>query len=103
MKNVSRRHWLKGISLGVAGLMLHEKATAKSSEKLNVSKALINPKDDLKITKLEIIPVHTLRTIFVKLHTNAGIIGLGEGTVEGRISTVMAADRKSTRLNSSHV
>ena len=91
MKNISRRHWLKGISLGVAGLMLHEKATAKSSEKLNISKALINPKDDLKITKLEIIPVHTLRTIFVKLHTNAGIIGLGEGTVEGRISTVMAA------------
>lgn len=91
MKNFSRRHWLKGVSMGVAGLMIHEKATAKSNEKLNVSKALINPKDDLKITKLEIIPVHTLRTIFVKLHTNAGIIGLGEGTVEGRISTVMAA------------
>lgn len=91
MKNSSRRHWLKGVSMGVAGLMLHEKATAKSSENLNFSRALINPKDDLKITKLEIIPVHTLRTIFVKLHTNAGIIGLGEGTVEGRIATVMAA------------
>jgi galactonate dehydratase len=91
MKNFSRRHWLKGISMGVAGLMFHEKATAKSSENLNFSKALINPKDDLKITKLEIIPVHTLRTIFVKLHTNAGIIGLGEGTVEGRINTVIAA------------
>jgi len=91
MKNISRRHWLKGISMGVAGLMIHEKASAKSSENLNLSKALINPKDDLKITKLEIIPVHTLRTIFVKLHTNAGIVGLGEGTVEGRIKTVMAA------------
>lgn len=91
MNNFSRRHWLKGISLGVAGLIIHEKATAKNSEILNFSRALIDPKDDLKITKLEIIPVHTLRTIFVKLHTNAGIIGLGEGTVEGRINTVIAA------------
>ncbi len=91
MKNLTRRHWLKGISMGVAGLMVHERATAKSGEKINYTTALINPKDDLKITKLEIIPVHTLRTIFIKLHTNAGIIGLGEGTVEGRINTTIAA------------
>ena len=91
MTNPSRRHWLKGISLGVAGLLVHERATAKTNVKINYATALINPKDDLKITKLEIIPVNTLRTIFVKMHTNAGIIGLGEGTVEGRIKTTMAA------------
>jgi galactonate dehydratase len=52
---------------------------------------MVSPRDAIKITRLEIIPVHSLRTIFVKMHTDAGIIGIGEGTVEGRISTVMAA------------
>ena len=91
MKYFSRRNWLKGISAGVATLAFSEKANALKPQKINNSKALIDPKDDLKITKLEIIPVHTLRTIFVKMHTNAGITGLGEGTVEGRVPTTMAA------------
>ena len=37
------------------------------------------------------IPVNTLRTIFIKMHTDAGVVGIGEGTVEGRIGTVVAA------------
>jgi len=37
------------------------------------------------------IPVNTLRTIFIKMHTDAGVVGIGEGTVEGRIATVVAA------------
>ena len=41
--------------------------------------------------QIEIIPVNTLRTIFVKMHTDAGVVGIGEGTVEGRIGTVVAA------------
>ena len=49
------------------------------------------PGDPIKITKLEIIPVNTLRTIFIKMYTDVGIIGIGEGTVEGRITTTMAA------------
>ena len=53
--------------------------------------APISPKDNLKITKLEIIPVQSLRSIFIKMYTDAGIIGIGEGTVEGRIATVVAA------------
>ena len=53
--------------------------------------ALIRPKDSLKITKLELIPVPSCRTVFLKMFTDAGIVGLGEGTVEGRVSTVMAA------------
>ena len=84
--NLTRRSWVKRISLGLAGI-----ATATKSQAFNASKALVDPKDPIKITKLEIIPVHTLRTIFVKMHTDAGIIGLGEGTVEGRIPTTMAA------------
>jgi galactonate dehydratase len=57
----------------------------------NPQKAAIAPRDTIKITKLEIIPVNTMRTVFIKLHTDAGITGIGEGTVEGRIPTIVAA------------
>jgi galactonate dehydratase len=83
------------MTAGMAGLLAAESLTGKPlSSKENVfdsSKAMIGPRDSIKITKLEIIPVHTLRTIFVKMYTDAGITGIGEGTVEGRISTVVAA------------
>ena len=89
----SRRGWLRQLTAGMAGLLIAENAIAKAPFTLpfNEAKAFISPTDPIKITKLEIIPVHTLRTIFVKLHTDVGIIGLGEGTVEGRIATTMAA------------
>src|SRR5690349_14458739 len=86
---VSRRNWLKTTSLGMAGLLAGERATL--AQPVNTSRALADPRAALKITKLEIIPVNSLRTIFVKLHTDAGIVGIGEGTVEGRIGTVVAA------------
>ncbi len=94
--NFSRRNWLRNISAGVAGLLVSEHAIGRTVDKektipINFSRALADPKDPIKITKLEIIPVHTLRTIFIKMHTDAGIIGIGEGTVEGKITTVMAA------------
>lgn len=97
MKNVSRRNLLKHLSAGVAGLVITEQSFGRLNNNkepkhpFNSTLALADPKDDIKITKLEIIPVNSLRTIFIKLHTNAGIIGIGEGTVEGRINTVMAA------------
>ncbi len=75
----------------MAGLLFAEQASARSQQPFNITKALAAPDDNLKITKLEIIPVHSCRTIFVKMHTNAGIIGIGEGTVEGRIPTTMTA------------
>jgi len=74
----------------MAGLLVAEQASGKS-QAYNQTKALAAPADDIKITKLEIIPVHSCRTIFVRMHTNAGIVGIGEGTVEGRIPTTMAA------------
>ena len=79
----SRRNWIKKISTGIAGLVIAERSHGKSNDikgttGFNYSRALIDPKDELKITKLEIIPVHSLRTIFIKLHTNAGIVGIGE-------------------------
>jgi galactonate dehydratase len=93
----SRRNWLKNMTAGMAGLLAAEQLSGKeirsgeTGGEFNVSKALMSPRDQIKITKLEIIPVNTLRTIFVKMHTDAGIIGIGEGTVEGRITTTMAA------------
>jgi galactonate dehydratase len=81
----------------MAGLLAAEQTIGNPSNNLettsrfNISKALIAPGDPIKITKLEIIPVNTLRTIFIKMHTDAGITGIGEGTVEGRIPTTMAA------------
>lgn len=47
-------------------------------------------KDNLKITKLETILVKP-RWLFLKIHTNAGIVGLGEPVVEGRALTVATA------------
>ena len=97
MKNTyARRTWLRQLTGGMAGLLFAENALAKSSTSpfnlpFKDSRALLSPTDPIKITKLEIIPVHTLRTIFVKMHTDVGIIGLGEGTVEGRIATTTAA------------
>lgn len=96
-KNLSRRNWLKNTTAGMAGLLVAEELSGKSfnyseaGSKFNVTKALMAPGDPIKITKLEIIPVNTLRTIFIKMHTDVGIIGIGEGTVEGRIPTTMAA------------
>ncbi|WP_276373479.1 galactonate dehydratase [Chryseolinea sp. H1M3-3] len=94
--NFSRRTWMKYLSAGMGGLLLTEQqATAMSVQQppapFNNNLAMIAPRDNIKITKLEIIPVHTCRTIFVKMHTDAGIVGIGEGTVEGRIPTTVTA------------
>jgi galactonate dehydratase len=94
ISNLSRRHWLKFLSAGMSGLLVSETAKASNRQPFpafNPDLAQVAPRDAIKITKLEIIPVHTCRTIFVKVHTDAGIIGIGEGTVEGRIPTTVAA------------
>ncbi len=85
----SRRDWMKSMTLGMAGLLAGEREA--SAAPVNNARALADPRDPILITKLEIIPVQSLRSIFVKMHTDAGIIGLGEGTVEGKIETVVAA------------
>lgn len=52
--------------------------------------APIAPKDNLKITKLETFLVQP-RWLFLKVHTNAGITGLGEPITEGRALTCATA------------
>jgi galactonate dehydratase len=96
-QNFCRRNWLKNMSAGIVGMLITQQGIGRTTSEedhrqlFNASLAPADPKDSIKITKLEIIPVHSLRTIFIKMHTNAGIIGIGEGTVEGKITTVMAA------------
>jgi galactonate dehydratase len=55
--------------------------------------APIRPRDPLRITRLETILVRP-RWLFLKVHTNAGIVGLGEPIVEGRALTVQTAIRE---------
>src|SRR6266496_46967 len=50
----------------------------------------IRPRDPLRITRLETFLVKP-RWLFLKVHTNAGIVGLGEPVVEGRARTVAEA------------
>lgn len=76
----SRRSVLGG--LGLASLAAAQNATV---ERVGNS-APISPKDNLKITKLETFLVKP-RWLFLKIHTNAGIVGLGEPYLEGRART----------------
>jgi galactonate dehydratase len=50
----------------------------------------ISPKDKIKITKLETFLVKP-RWLFLKIHTDAGIVGLGEPILEGRALTCQMA------------
>lgn len=52
--------------------------------------APIKPKDPLKITRLETLLVKP-RWLFLKVHTDAGIVGLGEPILEGRAKTCAEA------------
>jgi galactonate dehydratase len=54
---------------------------------------LIDPKDDLRITKLEYF-VLSCRRFYLKIHTNAGIVGAGEPITEGRAKTCAEAVRE---------
>src|SRR5947209_6128249 len=56
-------------------------------------RAPIAPRDPMRITRLETFLVRP-RWLFLKVHTNAGIVGLGEPVVEGRAETVQTAIRE---------
>lgn len=55
--------------------------------------APIRARDPLRVTRLETFLVQP-RWLFLKIHTNAGIVGLGEPIVEGRALTVQTAVRE---------
>src|SRR6266849_4782718 len=77
---VSRRSAIASV-FGAAGLAAQERVGKD---------APISPKDNLKVTKLEMFLVKP-RWLFLKVHTNAGIVGYGEPITEGRALTCREA------------
>lgn len=82
----SRRSWLKTALAAAAGTLWVDRGRAEEI----AAKAPIRPGDSLKITKLETIAVKP-RWLFLKIHTDAGIVGLGEPILEGQAKTCAAA------------
>jgi galactonate dehydratase len=85
---VSRRSALAG-TVAALGWAAFDQAEADAPERGGRA-APIGAKDRLKITKLETVLVKP-RWLFLKVHTDAGIVGLGEPVVEGRALTVATA------------
>ena len=85
----SRRSVLAG-AFGVLGWSAFDRAEAEAQERAG-GDAPVGSRERIKITKLETLLVKP-RWLFLKVHTDAGIVGLGEPIVEGR-----AADRRRGR------
>ncbi len=85
---INRRHVVSA-SLGSLGLAALAGGEVRAQDRAG-GEAPIAARDPLKITKLETLFVKP-RWLFLKVHTNAGIVGLGEPVVEGRAATVATA------------
>jgi galactonate dehydratase len=85
---LSRRSALRAsiAATGIGGLL----ANLRGAEEAASSNAPIKARDPLKITRLETFLVKP-RWLFLKVHTNAGIVGLGEPILEGRAKTCAEA------------
>src|SRR5919112_3355481 len=83
----SRRSVIASLFTG-AGMGAFAPAEALAQQTGN--NAPITPKEKLKVTKLETILVKP-RWLFLKIHTDAGIVGLGEPITEGRALTCQTA------------
>jgi galactonate dehydratase len=83
--SVSRRSVLAGAAAGLGWAAL-----AKAEAREKDGDAPVPRKDVLKITKLETFLVKP-RWLFLKVHTDAGLVGLGEPILEGRAQTCAAA------------
>jgi galactonate dehydratase len=78
-----------GSAFKAVGLTALSASALEAQEQINRN-APIAAKDNLKITKLETFLVKP-RWLFLKIHTNAGIVGLGEPITEGRALTCATA------------
>lgn len=81
---ISRRSVIQSVLGAIgAGLTLPLSAYAKKPEQ-------VQDRTKVKITKLETFLIKP-RWLFLKIHTDAGIVGLGEPLLEGRALTVKTA------------
>jgi len=81
------------LTAGAAALGWAALDRADAAEERADADAPIGRKEPLKVTRLETFLVKP-RWLFLKVHTNAGLIGLGEPIVEGRAQTVAEAVRE---------
>jgi galactonate dehydratase len=91
---ISRRTAIQSV-LGVAGMGImalpdSSYATGVGHKLAASTKEQIKGNGEVKITKLETFLVKP-RWIFLKIHTDAGIFGLGEPLLEGRALTIQTA------------
>ena len=91
----SRRSVLAG-AFGALGWSAFDRAEAQAQERAK-GDAPVAARDRIKITKLETFLVKP-RWLFLKIHTDAGIVGLGEPIVEGRALTVARPSRRSSPI-----
>jgi galactonate dehydratase len=84
MKNSKSDKLSRRGALASIGLAAWEPPAAQAQN------APVSPKDKIKITKLETFLVQP-RWLFLKVHTDAGIVGLGEPITEGRALTCQTA------------
>src|SRR5947209_4911375 len=88
-KSSLRRRDALAAAFSAVGLSALSPEAIDAEEQRNRN-APVPTKDNLKITKLETILVKP-RWLFLKIHTNAGIVGLGEPVTEGRALTCAEA------------
>lgn len=84
---LSRRAALAGTAAGVGGWLAQ--TIAQAEERADAT-APVQAREAIKVTRLETLLVKP-RWLFLKVHTDAGIVGLGEPVVEGRARTVAEA------------
>lgn len=84
--SISRRSMLRNL-FGGTGTLFGFQTTAHAAKN---NSAPIDPKGSLKVTKLETFLVKP-RWLFLKVHTNTEIVGLGEPILEGRARTCAEA------------
>ena len=74
VRSASRRQWFRNLTAGMTGLLANERLVRGAQAPAPSSGAAVNPRSAIKITKLEIIPVNTLRTIFIKMQQTRAYI-----------------------------
>ena len=91
--DLNRRAWLKEAAFGVVGtgaLAAWPRETEASTGLGGTGSATASETGKIRITKLETFLVKP-RWLFLKVHTDAGLVGLGEPITEGRAKTCAAA------------
>lgn len=86
------RRAILGGSIAALGWSALELTEAEAQEKAG-SQTPVPARSPIRITRLETLMVQP-RWLFLKIHTDVGIVGLGEPIIEGRAETVSTAIRE---------